>query len=74
MLLGGWDRRIFWRRGGRRTDLYGIDKFTYVPEQNCYVCPERKQLKYIGILEVLPDQALDFVIPSSNVPVLASRA
>ena len=32
-----------------RTDLYGIDKFTYVPEQNCYVCPEGKQLKYIGI-------------------------
>jgi transposase len=31
------------------TDLYGIDKFTYVPEQNCYHCPEGKQLKYIGI-------------------------
>jgi len=30
-------------------DLYGIDKFTYVPEQNCYVCPEGKQLKYVGI-------------------------
>jgi transposase len=30
-------------------DLYGIDKFTYVPEQNCYVCPEGKLLKYNGI-------------------------
>ena len=31
------------------TDLYGIDKFTYVPEQNCYLCPAGKQLKYLGI-------------------------
>jgi hypothetical protein len=31
------------------TDLYGIDKFTYVPEQNCYVCPEGKRLTYVGI-------------------------
>lgn len=31
------------------TDLYGIDKFTYVPEENCYICPEGKQLKYVGI-------------------------
>ncbi|HEX8712431.1 MAG TPA: IS1182 family transposase [Terracidiphilus sp.] len=31
------------------TDLYGIDQFTYVPEQNCYLCPAGKQLKYIGI-------------------------
>jgi hypothetical protein len=31
------------------TDLYGIDKFTYVPEQNCYICPEGKALKYVGI-------------------------
>jgi transposase len=31
------------------TDLYGIDKFTYVPEQDCYLCPEGKPLKYIGI-------------------------
>jgi hypothetical protein len=29
--------------------LYGIEKFTYLPEQNCYVCPEGKQLKYVGI-------------------------
>jgi transposase len=31
------------------TDLYGIDKFTYVPEENCYICPEGKPLKYVGI-------------------------
>jgi transposase len=31
------------------TDLYGIDKFTYIPEQNLYVCPEGKQLKYTGM-------------------------
>ncbi len=32
-----------------KTDLYGIDRFTYVPEQNCYLCPEGKHLKYVGI-------------------------
>jgi hypothetical protein len=21
-------------------DLYGIEKFTYVPEENCYLCPQ----------------------------------
>src|SRR5215471_10934319 len=31
------------------TDLYGIDQFTYVPEENCYICPEGKVLKYVGI-------------------------
>ena len=31
------------------TDLYGIDKFTYVPEENCYLCPEGKLLKYVGV-------------------------
>ena len=31
------------------TDLYGIDQFTYVPEENCYLCPEGKVLKYVGI-------------------------
>jgi transposase len=31
------------------TDLYGVDKFTYVPEENSYICPEGKQLKYTGI-------------------------
>ena len=32
-----------------KSDLYGIEKFTYLREQNCYVCPEGKQLKYVGI-------------------------
>jgi transposase len=32
-----------------KSDLYGIEKFTYLPEENCYVCPEGKQLKYVGI-------------------------
>jgi len=31
------------------TDLYGIDQFTYVPEENRYICPEGKPLKYVGI-------------------------
>jgi len=29
--------------------LYGIEKFTYVPEENYYICPEGKPLKYMGI-------------------------
>ena len=32
-----------------KSDLYGIEKFTYLPEQNCYVCPEGQPLKYVGI-------------------------
>jgi hypothetical protein len=32
-----------------KTGLYGIDQFTYVPEQNCYICPEGKTLNYVGI-------------------------
>ncbi len=32
-----------------RTDLYGIEQFTYRPEENCYICPEGKVLKYVGI-------------------------
>ena len=32
-----------------KSDLYGIEKFTYLPEENCYVCPEGKRLKYVGI-------------------------
>jgi hypothetical protein len=32
-----------------RTDLYGIDQFRYVPEENRYICPEGKILKYVGI-------------------------
>ena len=31
------------------TDLYGIDKFRHVPEDNCYICPEGKRLTYVGI-------------------------
>jgi transposase len=34
---------------GQPTDLYGIDQFTYVPQENCYICPEGKVLKYTGI-------------------------
>ena len=29
--------------------LYGVDHFTYHPESNSFECPERKELKYIGI-------------------------
>ncbi len=32
-----------------RRDLYGIEKFTYLPEENSYICPEGKPLKYVGI-------------------------
>ena len=32
-----------------KSDLYGIDRFTYVAEHNCYLCPAGKQLKYVGI-------------------------
>ena len=31
------------------TDLYGINQFTYVPEENCYLCPAGKRLNYVGI-------------------------
>jgi transposase len=34
---------------GQGDDLYGIDKFTYLPQENCYICPEGKPLKYVGI-------------------------
>jgi len=30
-------------------DLYGIEKFTFVPEENRYICPEGKPLQYVGI-------------------------
>jgi hypothetical protein len=30
-------------------DLYGIEKFTYLPEENCYLCPAGKPLNYVGI-------------------------
>jgi transposase len=32
-----------------RTDLYGIEKFSYSADTNCYTCPEGKQLTYVGI-------------------------
>ena len=31
------------------SQLYGIEKFTYVAETNSYRCPEGKQLTYVGI-------------------------
>jgi len=31
------------------SDLYGIDQFTYMPEENGYLCPEGKVPKYTGI-------------------------
>jgi Transposase DDE domain len=31
------------------TDLYGVEKFTYVPEENSYLCPAGKPLNYVGI-------------------------
>ena len=31
------------------TGLYSIDQFTYMPQENCYICPEGKPLKYVGI-------------------------
>jgi len=31
------------------TDLYDIDQFNYVPAENCFICPEGKPLKYVGI-------------------------
>jgi hypothetical protein len=30
-------------------DLYGIEKFTYVPEENYHLCPAGKPLNYVGI-------------------------
>ena len=32
-----------------KTNLYGIEKFTYVAETNSYQCPEGKRLTYLGI-------------------------
>jgi transposase len=33
----------------KQNGLYGIERFTYIPETNSYVCPEGKQLPYVGI-------------------------
>jgi transposase len=32
-----------------KSDLYGIEKFTYMPDSNRYTCPEGKELTYVGI-------------------------
>jgi len=32
-----------------KSGLYGVEQFTYRPENNSYVCPEGKQLTYTGI-------------------------
>ena len=32
-----------------KTNLYGIEKFTYVAETSSYQCPEGKRLTYVGI-------------------------
>ena len=32
-----------------KSTLYGIEKFTYLPQENAYVCPEGKPLKYAVI-------------------------
>jgi transposase len=32
-----------------KSDRYGVERFTYRPENNSYVCPEGKQLTYVGI-------------------------
>src|SRR5271169_4137068 len=32
-----------------KSDLYSVARFTYRPENNSYVCPEGKQLTYVGV-------------------------
>ena len=32
-----------------KTNLYGIEKFTYDPERNSYQCPAGKRLTYLGV-------------------------
>jgi hypothetical protein len=32
-----------------KTNLYGIEKFRYIPETNSYQCPEGKRLTYVGV-------------------------
>lgn len=36
----------------RHNDLYGIDKFTYDPAANRYICPQGKTLTYVGVNEL----------------------
>jgi len=42
---------MYTREGQARQNskLYGIEHFTYVPETGNYICPEGKQLNYLGI-------------------------
>jgi transposase len=35
----------------KNSALYGLEHFTYQPESNRYLCPEGKQLQYVGISE-----------------------
>ena len=35
----------------KNSHLYGLERFTYQPESNSYLCPEGKQLKYVGVSE-----------------------
>ena len=37
-----------------KTNLYGIEKFTYVAETNSYQCPEGKRLTYLGVNAAQP--------------------
>jgi hypothetical protein len=32
-----------------KSDLYGLEHFTYRPESNTYICPEGKPLTYVGV-------------------------
>jgi len=33
----------------KNSGLYGDERFTYQPESDTYICPEGKQLKYVGV-------------------------
>src|SRR5262249_30264280 len=36
-------------RATPKQNLYGIEKFTYLPETNSYQCPQGTPLKYVGV-------------------------
>ena len=36
-------------RAAPKQNLYGIEKFTYLPETNSYQCPQGTPLKYVGV-------------------------
>jgi hypothetical protein len=52
------------------TDLYGIDQFTYVPEENCYICREGKRL---NTPESISATALTFTTPRPSCVATARR-